>query len=126
MLRSSRVLLACAAPMGAAGVIFAAMATHLQGGGTLSTAALFLLMHACAILGLAALMPHVEGGRRGLCVAGALLVAGTLLFAGDLVLRQLVGVKLLWGTAPFGGGMMIVGWLAAAVPVIFDRRSKAS
>jgi len=126
MLRSSRVLLACAAPMGAAGVIFAAMATHLQGGGTLSTAALFLLMHACAVLGMAALLPHVEGGRRGLCVAGALLVAGTFLFSGDLVLRQLAGMKLLWGTAPFGGGMMIVGWLAAAVPVLFDKRARAS
>lgn len=126
MLRSSRVFLACAAPMGAAGVIFAAMATHLQGGGTLSTAALFLLMHACALLGIAALLPHLQDGRRAMIVAGGLLVAGTLLFAGDLVMRQLAGMKLLWGTAPFGGGAMIVGWLIAGIPVLLDRRKRAT
>lgn len=122
MLRSTRVFLALAAPMGAAGVIFAAMATHLQGGGTLSTAALFLLMHACAVLGVAALLPHVTDGRRALIVGASLLVAGTFLFSGDLVARQLLGMKLLWGTAPFGGGAMIVGWLVCGLPVLLDRR----
>ncbi|GAA4337623.1 DUF423 domain-containing protein [Pigmentiphaga soli] len=119
MLTSSRVLLAFAAPMGAAGVILAAMATHLAGGAILSTAALFLLLHACAVLGLAALMPHVDRARPALTAAAVLLIAGTLLFSGDLALRQLAGVKLLWGTAPFGGGAMIVGWLCASIPTFF-------
>ncbi len=122
MLLSSRVLLACAAPMGAAGVILAAMATHLKGGGTLSTAALFLLLHACAVLGLAALLPHVQRGRPLLLGSAALIIGGTLLFSMDLALRQLVGIKLFWGTAPFGGGAMIVGWLAALIPAILPER----
>src|SRR5690606_7819023 len=62
MLLSSRVLLGCAAPMGAAGVMLAAMATHLSGGGLLSTAALFLLLHAAAVAGLAAMAPHLQRG----------------------------------------------------------------
>ncbi len=119
MLTSSRVLLAFAAPMGAAGVILAAMATHLAGGPLLSTAALFLMLHAGAVLGMAALIPHLDRGRQALVAAAALIIVGTLLFSIDLALRQLLHVKLLWGTAPFGGGAMIVGWLCAAIPTFF-------
>jgi len=118
MLLSSRVLLGCAAPMGAAGVMLAAMATHLAGGGILSTAALFLLLHAAAIVGLAAIVPHVHRGRTALIGAAALIIAGTLLFSVDLAMRQLAGMKLLWGTAPFGGGAMIVGWLGTIIPAL--------
>lgn len=118
MLLSSRVLLGCAAPMGAAGVMLAAMATHLAGGGILSTAALFLLLHAAAIVGLAAVVPHVDRGRTALIGAAALIIAGTLLFSVDLAMRQLAGMKLLWGTAPFGGGAMIVGWLGTIIPAL--------
>ncbi|VCU69994.1 hypothetical protein PIGHUM_02061 [Pigmentiphaga humi] len=122
MLLSSRVLLGCAAPMGAAGVILAAMATHLTGGGVLSTAALFLLLHATAVVGLAAVVPHVQRGRAALVGAAGLIIAGTLLFSVDLALRQLAGVKLLWGTAPFGGGAMIVGWLGVVIPALLPQR----
>lgn len=122
MLLSSRVLLGCAAPMGAAGVMLAAMATHLTGGGILSTAALFLLLHAAAITGLAAVVPHVQRGRTALIGAAALIIAGTLLFSVDLALRQLAGMKLLGGTAPFGGGAMIVGWLGVAIAALMPNR----
>ncbi|MDX3907843.1 MAG: DUF423 domain-containing protein [Pigmentiphaga sp.] len=120
MLLSSRVLLGCAAPMGAAGVMLAAMTTHLSGGGILSTAALFLLLHAAAVTGLAAMVPHFQRARPVLVGATGLIIAGTLLFSVDLALRQLAGTKLLWGTAPFGGGAMIVGWLGVAVAALVD------
>ncbi|OVZ59386.1 hypothetical protein CDO44_12300 [Pigmentiphaga sp. NML080357] len=122
MLLSSRVLLGCAAPMGAAGVMLAAMATHLSGGGLLSTAALFLLLHAAAVAGLAAMAPHLQRGRPVLVGATALIIAGTLLFSVDLAMRQLAGMKLLWGTAPFGGGAMIVGWLGIAIAALVPER----
>ncbi len=119
---ASRVLLAFAAPMGAAGVIFAAMATHLAGGPYLTTASLFLLMHAAALLGLSALLPQVTRGRAAMLVGAGLLILGTALFSFDLVARALMGVKLLWGTAPTGGTLMIFGWLGTAVPLLFPSK----
>jgi len=108
--------------MGAAGVMLAAMATHLAGGALLSTAALFLLLHAAAVAGLAAMVPQFQRGRAVLVGATGLIIAGTLLFSVDLALRQLAGMKLLWGTAPFGGGAMIVGWLGVAVAALVPER----
>jgi len=103
-------------------VMLAAMATHLSGGGLLSTAALFLLLHAAAVAGLAAMAPHLQRGRPVLVGATALIIAGTLLFSVDLAMRQLAGMKLLWGTAPFGGGAMIVGWLGIAIAALVPER----
>lgn len=115
---ASRLLLAFAAPMGAAGVIFAAMATHLAGGPYLTTASIFLLIHAAALLGVAGLLPQVSRGRKGMLVGAGLLILGTFFFSFDLVFRALMGMKLLWGTAPTGGTLMIFGWLALASPLL--------
>lgn len=114
MLNWTRILFLAAGLMGAAGVAAAAVAAHLAGGASLTTAAHFLMIHAAAIAGLGALALQALRGRFALMVGASAILIGTLLFSGDLALRALMGIKLLWGTAPFGGTVMIAGWLMAA------------
>ncbi len=118
----NRLLLCLAGLMGAAGVSAAAVAAHLSGGAVLQTAAEFLILHAAALIGLAALSAQAGQGRILLLVGATAIGLGTLLFSGDLALRALMETKLLWGTAPFGGTLMIAGWLAAGFSAIFTRR----
>jgi uncharacterized membrane protein YgdD (TMEM256/DUF423 family) len=56
--------------------------------------------------------------------AALLLVLGTLTFAGDLGIREWMGHLLFPGAAPLGGGLMILGWVGAAVAMLV--RKKAS
>jgi uncharacterized membrane protein YgdD (TMEM256/DUF423 family) len=109
-----RLLLALAGLMGAAGVALAAAGAHL-GGDKLSTAALFLLIHASAVAGLA-------GGqtpRRGLLLAAGLLALGAFLFSGDIAARAFWGARLFPMAAPAGGMILIAGWLGLALAALF-------
>lgn len=56
---------------------------------------------------LAALAPLAQ--RPGALCAQALLLAGVLLFAGSLVAAVLLSAPTV--LAPYGGGLMILGWL---------------
>lgn len=120
---STRLLLVLSGLMGAAGVAAAAAAAHVGGGANLETAAHFLLFHAAALAGLCALSLNVARGAAALKIAAGAIVAGTLLFSGDLALRALMEVKLFGGSAPFGGTLMILGWLAVAACALFARRA---
>ena len=117
-----RAFVALAGLAGALGVGLSALAAHLTGGGSLDTAARFLLVHAPALLGLAALM---GAGliRRGLgLAAGLVLVAGLVLFCGDLALRALSGIAPLRLAAPTGGVLLMVGWVLVAAAGLVGRR----
>lgn len=118
MARWNAVLLGLAGLIGAAGVALAAVAAHLAGGAMLATAADFLLFHAAGGAALTARGP--AAGRRGtaLLAAASLMIFGAVLFAGDLAMRQLAGTTLLWGTAPVGGTLTILGWLAVAAAAL--------
>ena len=118
-----RVLVAVAALMGAAGVAASAAAAHVGGGTNLATAAHFLLFHAAAIVGLAALAAQAGRGRTAVTIGAAAIAVGALLFSGDLALRALMEVKLLGGSAPVGGMAMIAGWLVVALAAPFLRRA---
>jgi len=76
-----------------------AAAAHVTGAGTLETAARFLLLHAPALIALAALsgtrFVHPSLGRA----SGFALALGLGLFSGDLALRAVQGVPLF----PHGG-----------------------
>lgn len=115
-----RIILALAGLVGASGVVLAAVAAHVPGAAELATAAEFLLLHAAAAVGLVALAARGSGATP-LAGAAAMLL-GAALFSGDLALRQLAHTKLLWGTAPFGGTIMIVGWVLVIGTAVFDRR----
>lgn len=112
-----RFLCVAAALCGAAGVVFSAVAAH-AGGGTLGTAASFLLMHAPAFLaaGLAAAPKPIR-------LAVWLLFAGLALFAGDLIARHFGMARLFPLAAPIGGTTMIFGWIAIGVAALLPHRS---
>ena len=78
----------------------------------LAIAALFLFAHGLA---LAALAPRTTLRMRqaGVCV----LMIGTILFSGSLVFAALLGIAPV--LAPFGGGLLMLGWLLIAVGYLF-------
>ena len=94
---------------GASGVALSAAAAHM-GGTNLQTAALFLTLHAPALLALG-----LAGKGRMMAIAGAVLLVGMILFSGDLILRDIYGQRLFAMAAPTGGAMLILGWLGVAV-----------
>lgn len=117
-----RALVALGALAGLAGVALSAAAAHLTGASSAETAARFLLFHAPALIGLAALagtrLVHPGVGRA----AGFALVLGLGLFCGDLALRALRGVPLFPMAAPSGGIALMVGWALVAVAALLPRR----
>jgi uncharacterized membrane protein YgdD (TMEM256/DUF423 family) len=121
MMRQSYALAALAALMGAAGVALAAVAAHSGGGGLAETGALFLILNAAALLGLAALIAETprEGPRRVLLVCGFGLGGAAILFSADLAARALAGGRLFPMAAPIGGTGMILFWLALAATFAF-------
>ena len=103
--------------MGAAGVALAAAAAHGEGDdGLARTGAQFLILHAAALLGLAALVPQIARDRlrRALLVCSFGLGCAAILFSGDLAARALAGGRLFPMAAPIGGTGMILFWLALA------------
>lgn len=118
----TRILLLLAGLLGAAGVAGAAMSAHVSGGALLDTAAYFLILHAAALAGLAALALSLGRGARLARLGASALALGVVLFAGDLGARALLDTKLLGGSAPYGGSLMIAGWLAVAATALVARR----
>ena len=107
-------LAACGALCAGAAVALAAYAAHAAPGagqGLLQTAAALLFGHGVALAALGRGMP----ARRRRWALGALL-AGSVLFAGSVALHALAG----WPPrlAPFGGMLMIAGWLLLAFDLL--------
>ncbi|WP_420844803.1 DUF423 domain-containing protein [Jiella avicenniae] len=98
---------------GAAGVAGAALAAHVAGDDRfVAIAASMALIHAPALLGLAAVLSRAP---RLLGLSGAALIVGVVLFSGDLATRAATGASLFANAAPTGGTMLIAGWLLTAV-----------
>jgi uncharacterized membrane protein YgdD (TMEM256/DUF423 family) len=115
MRRPADYLALFAALMGAGGVVLAAASTHAGGGDLGRTASEFLILHAAALVGVAANARSATGSRTLRLVAvGAALALGTLLFSGDLASRAFAGAKLFPFAAPVGGSLMILAWLTLA------------
>jgi len=111
--------------LGAAGVALGAAAAHLAASGDaghLQLASGFLIFHALALLGVAALTrgPAETGSGRWLKLAGVLFALGAICFSGGLTLNQLV-TQALGPLIPVGGTALILGWLALAVSAVADR-----
>lgn len=121
----SRLVLVLAGLFGASGVALAAVSAHVTGDAMLMTAAHFLLFNAAALTGLFAASLRLERGRMLLLIGGAIMAAGTVLFAGDLAARVLLEARLLGGTAPYGGMLMIAGWLDVVVVGLFAAPARA-
>ncbi|GAB4514482.1 MAG: DUF423 domain-containing protein [Roseibium sp.] len=114
--RTSRLLRAgmvLAGLTGAAGVVSLALSAHSSASSLLETAAQMLLFHATVFLALGLLAQ----ARRVLLlpVVFLLLTAGLGLFCGDLFLRAFAGHRLFPMSAPIGGMLVILAWLALAI-----------
>jgi uncharacterized membrane protein YgdD (TMEM256/DUF423 family) len=111
----NRILLILAGLLGAAGVAAAAAAAHVTDDGPLASAAEVMMIHAAALVGLAAL---ARSGRRGVGVVRVIGVAMGLaagLFGVDVSLFAFHGRHLFPYAAPFGGTTMILAWSALAL-----------
>lgn len=115
---SARAFAAVGCLAGLFGVGLSAAAAHLAGSGSLEIAARFLLVHAPALMALAALLASGLAGARLGVAAGLALTAGLVLFCGDLAVRALAGIALLPFAAPAGGVALMGGWALAGLAVL--------
>lgn len=111
---------------GAAGVAMGAWAAHgleatLPAAAIdwIKTGAAYQLWHAAALLGLAAVAALRPS--RLFAAAGVGLGAGALVFACALYLYALTGFGWAAALAPFGGLLMIGGWIAVIVAAVLGR-----
>jgi uncharacterized membrane protein YgdD (TMEM256/DUF423 family) len=112
--RGVRVWLMLAGLNGAAAVVAGALGAHASAPGAralVETGAHYHLVHAAALVGIAALARPVGGWLLG--ASGAAFGLGCLLFGGGLYLRA-AGYPGLSFVVPIGGGAFIVGWLLLA------------
>ena len=114
MPRPAFVLAAFASLLGCAGVLLGAAGAHAGGDELARTASLYLLLHAAALLGVAANARAIDGAHAPL-LTGFALGAGAALFSADLAARAFLGGRLFPFAAPLGGTLMILGWLALAI-----------
>ena len=110
-----RVLLLLAALFGFTGVGLGAFAAHgLKGQlsaeylAVFQTGVHYQMLHALALLGLAALWQRLGG--RLLTAAGVCFCVGILLFSGSLYALTLSGISALGMITPVGGLMFLAGW----------------
>jgi uncharacterized membrane protein YgdD (TMEM256/DUF423 family) len=112
-----RLTLLLAGLIGACGVMFSAMAAHGENERLLGAAAAACMAQAPALLALSLGWERI----RTALPASLLIGLGCVLFASDLYFRSRVGTGLFPMSAPTGGTMMILGWLAVGLGAIFRR-----
>ena len=110
-----RVLLLLAALFGFTGVGLGAFAAHglksqlsAEYLAVFQTGVHYQMLHALALLGLAALWQRLGG--RLLTAAGVCFCVGILLFSGSLYALTLSGISALGMITPVGGLMFLAGW----------------
>ncbi len=120
---NQRSILLAAGILGATGVALGAFGAHtlrevlLQRGGTIpwDTAVRYHLLHAVALLALAAWTRSTPTVPGAVAWAARLWVIGTVLFAGSLYGLALGGPHWLGPVTPLGGLALISGWVCLAV-----------
>ncbi len=113
MARWAYAIIGIAALSGAAGVMESAAAAHVIPDPLLKTSADFLIVNAAAVIAIGAVALAATPSKGWLLGAAAVLLAGCLLFCGELSTHVFLG-RTLPLVAPIGGGLTILGWLAAA------------
>jgi uncharacterized membrane protein YgdD (TMEM256/DUF423 family) len=121
-----RLFFALAALSGATAVAAGAFAAHALKARLASdllavfeTAARYQMYHALALLAAAWAVSRWPGWRTR--AAGWCFIAGTLVFSGSLYALTLSGVRALGAITPFGGGLLIAGWLLLALAALRHR-----
>lgn len=121
-----RAWLAAAALGGLLSVAAGAVAAHFAGGDAraaelLRTGALYGMVHAAALLAVAALAERNVRPGLALTIAGWSFAAGIFLFSFSLYGLALSGVPALTLVTPFGGAALLVGWAALGVHALRRR-----
>ena len=83
---------------------------------TWQTAAHYQLVHAVALVSLAAALPSLESAWAAR--AAWLWLAGVVVFSGSLYALCLTGVRALGAITPLGGLCLILGWCALVMSAI--------
>lgn len=113
-----RIWLAIAGLAGAASVVAGALAAHLAADPTtaelLRTGAYYGMVHAAALIAVIALAQGREPRRGAAAVAGWSFALGIVLFSGSLFALAAVDERWLGWVTPFGGILLMIGWLALA------------
>ena len=112
------------AVLGFLGVALGAFAAHglkarLEELGTLKafeTGVRYHMYHALALVACAWVAARWPGAAAN--ASGWLFIAGVVLFSGSLYVLALTGVKWLGAITPFGGVLLLAGWVALAVSAI--------
>ena len=114
-----RMWLAIAGIGGLASVIAGALGAHLtadaRGAELLRTGALYGMVHAAALIAVIALAQGREPRRGAAAVAGWSFALGIVLFSGSLFALAATEAAWLGRVTPFGGGLLMVGWLALTI-----------
>ncbi len=111
-----RVCVIAGGIFGAVGLVAAAAGAHVFAGleaglqRTYQTAEHIAVLHAAALLALAALQ-QLNQSNRGLRFAAVLFICGVVLFSFGLLLKVTTGIHAFGHLAPFGGGALIGGWV---------------
>ena len=81
---------------------------------TFETAVQYHMLHALALLAVAALMGRVQS-QQLLLLSGGLFTAGIFLFSGSLYALAITGITWLGAITPLGGLAFIGGWLCMGI-----------
>lgn len=123
---SWRFIGVCAALLGLLAVVLGAVGAHVVpledavGQRQWATAWHLHLFHAAALLALAAVARQVPSML--LLAGGLTLLTGSLLFCGSLYLRILGWAWIPGPVTPFGGMLMMLGWLLTAASLARSSR----
>jgi uncharacterized membrane protein YgdD (TMEM256/DUF423 family) len=115
-----------AAVAGALSVALGAIGSHVGGlrnAGFIVTASQYGMIHAAALLGVAAVVDRFAGfAARLLSVSAWLFILGLILFSGGLAIATLTGATPLVQIVPLGGIAYILGWVALGAAAVTARR----
>lgn len=110
-----RILAACGALFGAAGLAALSAGAHVDSGGNYTTAGWMLMVHAGPVVFLGTVAPFTTVWRRLVLL---FMIAGTVIFAGDVSYRTYAGESLFPMAAPTGGTLLILAWIALALVLL--------
>lgn len=98
--------------IGCAGLLLGAYASHgnvdALASEQLRIASLYAILHAAALIGIAALNGQMRFSSVTLGLTGMFFILGTLLFSGSIYLKYIHNFTL--GMAQWGGMMLAAGW----------------
>jgi uncharacterized membrane protein YgdD (TMEM256/DUF423 family) len=122
----TRAWLAAAAVGGFLSVVAGAAAAHLGAGDAraaelLRTGALYGVVHAAALVAVAAIAERSAGPSLALTIAGWGFAAGLLLFGLSLDALALTGIAAFALITPFGGLSLLTGWAALGLHALRRR-----